>query len=206
MASTRVGLLGGTFDPPHLGHLVAAESARIALALDEVQFVVAGSPWMKEDYSDPEHRVRMTERAIDGDPHFTVNRTEVDRPGVTYTVDTLQALRAQDPGVTLFFLLGADAAARLPEWREVDKALELATFVVLTRPGYDTDPDDLAAEGLERVEMPAIGISSTDLRRRFAAGEAVRHLVPLSVEAYVREHRLYEAAPNRVPERTVEAR
>jgi nicotinate-nucleotide adenylyltransferase len=193
MPPRRIGLLGGTFDPPHLGHLVAAEVGRVSLALDEVQLVVAGSPWMKGDYSDPEHRVRMVEQAVADDPHLTVNRSEADRQGITYTYDTLQELTDREPDADLFFLLGADAAIRLSEWREIDKAIELATFVVLTRPGYDPPADEPLLAEAEWLEMPAIGISSTDLRRRFAHGLPVRYQLPAAVESYVREHGLYGA-------------
>ncbi len=190
----RIGLLGGTFDPPHLGHLVVAEVARVELALDEVQFVVAGAPWMKRDFSAAEHRVRMVELAVADHPRFTVNRTEVDRAGVTYTVDTLRDLRSRERDVELVFLLGEDAAAQLPEWKEVDGALRLARFVVLTRPGHEISGDDPRYERLERLEVPGIDLSSTDLRARFRAGGPVRYQTREAVIAYVREHGLYGAA------------
>jgi nicotinate-nucleotide adenylyltransferase len=193
-SARRLGLLGGTFDPPHLGHLVVAEVARVALSLDEVQLVVAGEPWMKGDHSAVEHRVRMVEIALDADPCLTVNRSEVDRPGVTYTVDTLVQLREGEPTAELHFLLGADAAQKLPQWKEVERSLDLATFVAVTRPGYHLVHDDPLLERVRELSVPHIDISSTDLRRRFAADEAVRYLVPPAVEAYVRERGLYGAA------------
>jgi nicotinate-nucleotide adenylyltransferase len=187
----RIGLLGGTFDPPHLGHLVVAEVARVELDLDEVHFVVAGAPWMKRDYSDAEHRVAMVEHAVADHPRFTVDRSEVDRPGITYTVDTLRTLAAAEPDAELVFLLGEDAAAALPEWKEVDGALVLARFVVLSRPGFEITGSDPRYDRLERLEVPPIGVSSTDLRARFREGGAVRYQTPAAVVAYIREHGLY---------------
>ncbi|MDP9021125.1 MAG: nicotinate-nucleotide adenylyltransferase [Actinomycetota bacterium] len=187
----RIGLLGGTFDPPHLGHLVIAEVARVELDLDQVQFVVAGQPWMKQRCSPSEDRVRMVELAVADDPAFHVNRSEIDRGCLTYTVDTLQELQAAISGAELFFLVGEDAAANMPEWREVDKALELARFVMLTRPGYDVELDGPILGRLERLTTPEIGISSTDLRARFRQGRAVRHQLPDAVIDHIRAHSLY---------------
>lgn len=189
----RIGLLGGTFDPPHLGHLVVAEVARVELELDATHLVVAGDPWMKEDISSTRHRVRMVELAIEGDACLRLNRTEVDRPGVTFTVDTLEELRAQEPEAELFFLLGADAAQKLPQWKEVERSLELATFVAVSRPGYDVAHEGPILSQIRVLEAPSIAISSTDLRRRFREGRAVRYQLPGAVEAYVREHGLYDA-------------
>lgn len=192
---SRIGLLGGTFDPPHLGHLVVAEVARVTLHLAEVQFVVAGQPWMREDFSPAEHRVSMVQLAAEDNPAFRVNRSEVDREGPTYTADTLEELTAEIPGADLYFLLGADAAAKMEDWRSVEKALELATFVAVTRPGYEVERKGSILGRLEWLEVPAIDVSATDLRRRFAAGEAVRYQLPRTVEEYVRQHGLYRAEP-----------
>lgn len=190
-AGRRIGLLGGTFDPPHLGHLVAAEEARVNLDLDAVHFVVAGEPWMKRRCSPAEDRVRMVELALEGNTDFVVNRTEVDRDGPTYTVDTLEDLRSRHAQVRLFFLLGADAAARVPEWKKGERCLDLATFVALTRPGYDLDLTGPTLEQVRRLEIPAIDVSSTDLRNRFRQGRAVRYQVTRAVEAFVRDRGLY---------------
>ena len=187
----RVGLLGGTFDPPHLGHLIAAEAARVELELDEVRFVVAGAPWMKHSYTSAAERVAMTQLAVEDDDAFTVNADEVGRSGPTFTVDTLEAMARDEPNVDITFLLGADAASQIGEWHEPQRCLELATFVVLPRPGW---PLDLAGPLLGRMtwlDMPLVGISSTDLRARFSEGRAVRHQVPRQVEEYVHEHGLY---------------
>ena len=188
----RIALFGGTFDPPHVGHLVVAEEARISLGLDEVRFVVAGQPWMRRSCSPGADRVEMTTLAVAGDPHFTVTSIEVERAGPTYTVDTLEALATAEPESDRFFVVGADAAARLPEWREVERCLALATFVVTTRGGYDVVIDDAFAPRVVVLEVPAIDVSSTDLRARFATGRAVRFQLPDAVERYVRERRLYE--------------
>lgn len=187
----RIGLLGGTFDPPHLGHLVVAEVARVRLDLDEVQFVVAGSPWMKDEWSPAEDRLRMVELATTEVEPFLVNRTEVEREGPTYTAETLEELHGADPRCELFFLLGADAAQRLGEWKQIDRALDHAAFVVLSRPGYSLAPDAPMLDRVRTLEVPQIGISSTDLRRRFREGDAVRFQVPDVVAAYVRDRRLY---------------
>lgn len=191
----RVGLLGGTFDPPHTAHLVVAEMARVALHLAEVQFVVAGAPWMKETCSSAQHRVRMVQLAIGDRQPFVVNRREIDREGPTYTVDTLQELTAEAPDLNLYFLVGADAVEKLPKWHEVDKCLELATFVAFNRPDFPVELEGPILGRVRWLEVPAIGISSTDLRQRFAAGQAVRYQLPAAVEAYVRVHGLYGAAP-----------
>lgn len=187
----RIGLLGGTFDPPHLGHLIVAECARVALDLHQLQLVVAGQPWMKQECSPVDDRLAMADLAVDGHDAFTVNRTEARREGPTYTADTLEELTAGDPDCRLFFLLGADAAQRLQAWKGIDRALDLATFVVVTRPGYRLDRDTPMLDRVRTLEVPRIGISSTDLRRRFRCGEAVRFQLPAPVEAYVRERDLY---------------
>lgn len=188
----RIGLLGGTFDPPHLGHLIAAECARVAFALDEVRFVVAGAPWMKERCSPAEDRIAMVELAIADEPAFAMSRREVDRAGTTYTVETLEELRQEEPDADLFFLVGADAAQNFDQWKDPERCLELATFVAVTRPGYSIDRSRPLLDRFEYLDVPEVGISSTDLRRRFREGAAVRHQVPVAVERYVREHDLFE--------------
>ncbi|MGH3441104.1 MAG: nicotinate-nucleotide adenylyltransferase [Nitriliruptorales bacterium] len=189
----RIGLLGGTFDPPHLGHLVAAECARVSLELDEVRFVVAGAPWMKERCSPAEHRIAMVELAVADEPSFVVSRREVDRAGTTYTVETLEELHEEEPAADLFFLVGADAAQNFDQWKDPERCLELATCVVVTRPGYEVDRSRPLLERFVHLDVPGIGISSTDLRRRFREGRAVRHQLPAAVERYVRAHGLFVA-------------
>lgn len=190
----RLGLLGGTFDPPHLGHLVVAECARVALGLTEVRFVVAGAPWMKEESATPGQRVEMTRLAVSADPPFSVDDREVRRAGPTYTVDTLTELSRAKPEVSLYFLVGADAVVRLAKWHRPADCLELATFVAVTRPGFPLDLDGPLLGRVRRLEVPPIGVTSTDLRHRFATGGAVRHQLPPAVEDYVRKRGLYGAS------------
>lgn len=189
----RVGLLGGTFDPPHVGHLVVAECARVELRLDEVRFLVARDPWMKSTSAAPEHRLAMVRAAVGDDRYFAVDDRELRRRGPTYTADTLAQLVTEEPDTRWVFLLGADAAAALDRWERIDEAEQLAEFVCVTRPGHEVP----ARAGLGRVDVPALEISSTDLRRRVAEGRAVRHLTPPSVDAYIRQHALYAGKPPR---------
>ncbi|MDX1620018.1 MAG: nicotinate-nucleotide adenylyltransferase [Nitriliruptorales bacterium] len=193
----RVGLLGGTFDPPHIGHLVAAEEARVALGLEEVRFLVAGDPWMKDQTGTSAQRVDMAELAVAGNDGLSVDSREIRREGPTYTADTLKELRQEEPGADWVFLVGADAAAHIAEWERVEDALAMAEFVAMTRPGYSFDRSGPLTSRVGVIEVPAVGVSSTDLRRRFAEGRAVRYQLPRSVERYVREHGLYGAAHER---------
>ena len=186
----RIGLLGGTFDPPHLGHLVVAEGVRDALGLDEVRLLVAGDPWMKSTTSPADDRVAMCRLAVADDPYLSVDDREVRRDGPTYTADTLRELRSAEPGVDWTFVLGADAAASLPDWERVDDAIDLADWVVIGRPGTAW-PQHAMSDRLIRVETPLIGISSTDLRERVAAGRSIRYLVPDRVRDHVHAHHLY---------------
>lgn len=191
----RVGLLGGTFDPPHLGHLVVAETARVELGLDEVRLLVAGDPWMKRGHSPPADRVAMARLAVADDPHLVVDDRETRRVGATYTADTLEELRTEEPGVAWSFLLGADAATKLPRWRRAADAVALARFVAVSRPGYPLELSGELAAGVVRLDVPHIEISSTELRRRFRDGGAVRYLVPAPVVAYIRQRGLYGSRP-----------
>ena len=187
----RVGLLGGTFDPPHLGHLVVAECARVELELDEVRLLVAGDPYQKSTTSTSEHRLAMVRAAVADDEHLTVDARELDRSGPTYTADTLAELTAEVPDTRWFFILGEDAAAGLSTWERVEEAFALATFVVVTRPG-DAAPDAATLpDEIVHLEIPQLEVSSTELRERFAARRATRYLVPLAVDAYARAHGLY---------------
>jgi nicotinate-nucleotide adenylyltransferase len=189
----RIGLLGGTFDPPHLGHLVVAECARVELGLDEVRLLVAGEPWMKSAVSDAHDRVALVAAAVTDAPGLVCDAREVGRPGPTYTADTLAELRAEDPDAEYFFVLGEDAAAALPAWDRIADAFALATFVVVTRPGNEP-PDEASLPGpIVHLEIPQLSVSSTDLRARFARGGATRWLVPPAVDAEVRRRGLYGA-------------
>lgn len=187
----EVGLLGGTFDPPHLGHLVVAEHARVLLGLDEVRLLVAGQPWMKDMITPADHRTAMVRLATADHDQVTVDDRETRRDGPTYTADTLEQLAGEQPDTRWTFLLGADAAARLDRWKRIDAARALARFVAVARPGHRLD----AVQGLSTLRVPLIGISSTELRRRFGDGGPTRYLLPTAVDDYVREHGLYGAGP-----------
>lgn len=191
--SRRVGLLGGTFDPPHLGHLVVAECARVELGLDEVRLLVAGDPWMKDRITPAPERVRLAEAAVRGDPYLTVDDREVVREGPTYTADTLEELCIEEPETGWWFLLGVDAANAIDRWERVDAAFALATFVVTTRPGYAAQLPEPYASQVQHLEVPRIDVSSSDLRERYRTGRATRYLVPDAVDAEVRSQGSYRS-------------
>ncbi len=199
--SRRIGVMGGTFDPIHHGHLVAAEEARWQFALDRVVFVPTGSPWQKPvGVSPAEDRYQMTVIATASNPAFTVSRLEIDHPGPTYTVDTLRRLRAQEPEATrLFFITGADAVLQILSWKEPDQVLDLAEFIAATRPSFDLErlvnevPG--AAGRVHRMDIPALAISSSDIRARAARGAPIQYLVPDGVARYIQKHALYRASP-----------
>jgi nicotinate-nucleotide adenylyltransferase len=189
---TRLGVMGGTFDPIHVGHLVTAEEALHQFALDEVVFVPTGRPWMKEHevVASPEDRYRMTAIGIDPEPRFRVSRMEVDRDGPTYTIDTLRALRAEDPEVELSFITGADAMLEIMQWKDAATLLDTARFIAATRPGYDIAAFD-AHPNVTAMHIPALAISSSDIRARVRDGRPIRFLVPEGVESYIRKEELY---------------
>ncbi|HKE68250.1 MAG TPA: nicotinate-nucleotide adenylyltransferase [Nocardioidaceae bacterium] len=196
-ARRRVGVMGGTFDPIHHGHLVAASEVQASFGLDEVVFVPTGEPWQKADrtISGREDRYLMTVIATASNPRFTVSRVDIDRPGLTYTIDTLRDLHKRLGDVDLYFITGADALAQILTWRDHGELFELAQFVGCTRPGHDVDDStlrDLPSRRVTLVEIPALAISSTDCRARVARGEPVWYLVPDGVVQYIAKHRLYE--------------
>jgi nicotinate-nucleotide adenylyltransferase len=190
----RTGVLGGTFDPPHMGHLVLGEQARAQLGLGRVLWVPAGEPWRKPHppVTPAEHRAAMTSAAIVDNEAFELCRLELERPGPSYSVDTLEELRARHPDDELVFIIGKDALDDLPNWRRPERLVELATLAVAVRAG---DEARVAPAGLdarvEWVDMPRLDISASDLRARAAGGLSLRYLVPPSVEAYIRDHGLY---------------
>jgi nicotinate-nucleotide adenylyltransferase len=194
----RLGVMGGTFDPIHNGHLTTAEEALMQFGLDEVVFLPTGRPWMKEhnDVSPPEHRYLMTVIATASNPRFSVSRIEVDRDGPTYTVDTLRALSAEEPaGTELFFITGADAMIEIFHWKDPEEILELAHFIAATRPGYDIAAFKAEAPAptsrVNVMNIPALAISSTDIRARVREGRPIRYLVPEGVKSYVEKAGLY---------------
>lgn len=196
-----IGVMGGTFDPIHFGHLVTAEAACEAYDLEEVIFVPAGRPPHKaaKDISDSQHRYFMTVLATIDNPRFTVSRVELDRPGYSYTVDTLRTLYAEYPEREIFFITGADAVLEICSWRDPWSVLELCHFIAATRPGYHLQSLDrlratLGEEHSQRVHpltVPALAISSSDIRERVQAGRSIRYLLPTSVENYIHKKGLY---------------
>ena len=189
----RLGVMGGTFDPIHHGHLVAASEAASLLDLDEVVFVPTGQPYRKDvnEVSPAEHRYLMTVIATASNPRFTVSRVDIERDGPTYTRDTLRDLHAQRPEDELFFITGADALAQILTWEGVEELWDLAHFVGVTRPGHELSGDGLPADRVTLLEVPAMAISSTDCRERTAAGEPVWYLVPDGVVQYIGKYNLY---------------
>lgn len=166
----RIGVMGGTFDPIHHGHLVAASEVAQSFDLDEVVFVPTGMPWQKTKVTEAEHRYLMTVIATASNPRFTVSRVDIDRDGPTYTIDTLRDLKAARPDAELFFITGADAIAQILGWRNHDELWELAHFVAVSRPGHVLSTEGLPSEDVSQLEVPALAISSTDCRARVREG------------------------------------
>ena len=190
----RLGVMGGTFDPIHHGHLVAASEVGHFFGLDEVVFVPTGQPWQKEDrqVSPSEDRYLMTVIATASNPRFSVSRIDIDRGGPTYTIDTLRDLRAQrGDEAELFFITGADALARMMSWQDVNELFALAHFVGCTRPGHRLTGDGLPEDKISLIEIPALAISSTACRARVAAGEPIWYLIPDGVVQYIAKRGLY---------------
>ncbi|WP_123370002.1 nicotinate-nucleotide adenylyltransferase [Cellulomonas sp. PhB150] len=189
----RLGVMGGTFDPIHHGHLVAASEAAATFDLDEVVFVPTGRPTFKLDQQVtlPEHRYLMSVVATASNPRFTVSRVDIDREGVTFTVDTLRDLKDTRPDAELFFITGADAIEQILTWKDAEELFSMAQFVAVTRPGHTLTVDGLPRDRVHVLEIPALAISSTDVRARAQAGKPVWYLVPDGVVQYIAKHRLY---------------
>ena len=198
----RVGILGGAFNPPHIGHLVCAQEALVQLRLEKVVFIPVGEPPHREIEQDPgaEARLRMCEYAIAADERFALSRIEIDRVGPAYTVDTLRELAERRPGDELVLLLGGDQAAALPEWREPEEVLRLATVAAVAREGTVREHilDRLAGlhggEGVVFFDMPRIDVSSSLVRRRVGQGKPIRYLVPDAVADYIESKGLYRVS------------
>lgn len=193
----RLGVMGGTFDPIHHGHLVAASEVQAWFGLDEVVFVPTGQPWQKlERHVAPaEDRYLMTVIATASNPRFSVSRVDIDRPGPTYTIDTLRDLRAdRGEGWDLYFITGADALEQIFTWRNLDELFELAHFVGATRPGHDLSDTGLPEGKVSLVEVPALAISSTECRERVSLGEPIWYLVPEGIVQYIAKRGLYRSA------------
>src|SRR5580698_1700172 len=190
----RIGVMGGTFDPIHHGHLVAASEVGHFFGLDEVIFVPTGQPYQKTGriVSATEDRYLMTVIATASNPRFSVSRVDIDRPGETYTIDTLRDLRAErGPGAEFFFITGADALAKMISWRDADELFRLAHFVGCTRPGHRLTLSDLPPESVSLLEIPALAISSTECRERVLSGRPIWYLVPDGIVQYISKRGLY---------------
>jgi nicotinate-nucleotide adenylyltransferase len=197
----NIGVLGGTFDPIHMGHLIVAEEVRTRLNLAEVLFVPAGQPWLKpgSSTSAAEHRVEMVRLAITDKPYFKLSTMEIERPGPSYTVDTIAELQGQlGAEAELFFILGCDSLAGLPQWRESFRLIKMCRLVAVPRVGYavpDLKSLEVAISGLSQrvilMDKPEIDISASGIRNQVAQGLSIRHLVPQPVDEYIRQHKLY---------------
>lgn len=198
----RIGIMGGTFDPIHFGHLVTAEEARINFELDKVIFVPTGNPPHKKDYevTEPEHRYLMTALATNSNPFFEVSRIEIERKGYSYTVDTLnQLVEIYGKDTSLFFISGADAVLDILTWKNIKGVLDVCTFIAATRPGYPVkklkdkleEIKKLYGKDVYLLEVTAIAISSTEIRRRVKEGRSIKYLVPEGVEEYILKNGLY---------------
>ena len=199
----RVGILGGTFDPPHLGHLLIAETARVALQLEPVLFIPAGEPWLKsgQQITPAKHRMRMIELAVADNPHFHVCACEVRRSGATYTVDTLRELRCAYPDATEFyFIVGSDVLPQFHRWKEPEAILSLCRLAVIERPGGPADamaalqerfPAEMADGAVVSLAGPRVDFSASELRRTLTAGQSARYQIPDAVAEYISEHDLY---------------
>ena len=204
-SSRRIGILGGTFDPPHLGHLLIAETARVALGLESVLFIPAGEPWLKsgQRITSATHRLCMVQLAVSGNPDFCVCDCEVRRSGASYTVDTLRELRHAYPNDTgLYFIVGSDVLDQFHRWKEPDSILELCRLAVIERPGGPVDgmaalaekfPDAAASGEVISVAGPRVDFSASELRRILAEGQSVRYQVPDAVAEYIKQHELYRS-------------
>ena len=196
-----IGVLGGTFDPVHNGHLIIAEDARVKLGLERVLFVPAGEPWLKGhmNIASGAHRLEMVRLATAANPHFIVSTVDLDRAGPSYTEDTLDDLRRDlGEGVNLYFIVGVDALAEFPTWRHPERIVQMCSLVAVKRPeslDVNVEPLERSMPGIANriisLDNPLIDISSTDIRRRIAAGLPITNLVPPAVERYILEHALY---------------
>jgi len=198
----KFGLLGGTFDPIHLGHLIIAETVREHLKLSKVIFIPAGQPWLKADreITAAEHRLRMVEIAISGNPYFEVSTYEIDKPGPSYSVDTVAYERSRiGPDAELYFIVGCDALAELPRWHEPARLVAMCRLVGVGRPSVPKPKIKALEEAIPGIsprinllDEPQISISSSEIRERVGAGISIRYLVPPEVEDYIYEHKLYK--------------
>lgn len=184
----RIGLYGGTFDPPHIGHLLIAEETRLQLELDEIWFIVAATPPHKEGTSKSEDRVEMVREATKDNPYFKVCTIELEREGKSYTIDTIRTLKQRYPNEGFYFLLGADMIEYLPKWYKIDELIDEIQFIGMKRSGYSVK----TTYPVEIVDIPIFDVSSTLLRERIYKNQSVRYYINQSVLKYIKEHRMYE--------------
>jgi nicotinate-nucleotide adenylyltransferase len=192
MSKIRLGVMGGTFDPIHYGHLVAASEAASAFGLDKVLFVPTGEPWQKQTITDADHRLAMTKLAIAGNSLFEISTVDVLRGGPTYTIDTLREIHESNPEADLYFITGADSIAQIDSWKDSSQIWPLAHFVGVTRPGHSLEVPKSAAGDVSLLEIPALAISSTDIRARVESGKPIDYLLPDSVIDYIHANNLYQ--------------
>ena len=198
----RIGVFGGTFDPIHMGHLIVAEDARAALELDKVLFIPAGQPWFKSyrKITEAHHRLAMVQLAVKDNPLFDVSDIEVERSGPSYTVDTLQELHELYSDAELIVILGLDALREIDRWHQPSRVFQMASVAGMARPGATLDPSVLhaaipgASSRMRLLDSALIDISGTDIRKRASAGQSIRYRVPVEVERYIYDNRLYTAA------------
>lgn len=192
MSKIRLGVMGGTFDPIHYGHLVAASQAASAFKLDKVLFVPTGEPWQKQTITDAEHRLAMTKLAIAGNSLFEISTVDVRRAGPTFTIDTLRDIHESNPEADVFFITGADSIAQIDSWKDSSQIWPLAHFVGVTRPGHSLEVPKSAAGEVSLLEIPALAISSTDIRARVESGKPIDYLLPNSVIDYIHANHIYQ--------------
>lgn len=192
MSKIRLGVMGGTFDPIHYGHLVAASEAASAFGLDKVLFVPTGEPWQKQTITDADHRLAMTKLAIAGNSLFEISTVDVRRSGPTYTIDTLREIHESNPEADIYFITGADSIAQIDSWKDSSQIWPLAHFVGVTRPGHSLEVPKSAAGDVSLLEIPALAISSTDIRARVESGKPIDYLLPDSVIDYIHANNLYQ--------------
>ncbi len=190
---SRIGILGGTFDPPQNGHIDVARSVADKLGLDTVLFVPAGDPWHKNEQASAEDRLAMVQRAIAGIDRISLETVDIDRGGPTYTVDTLRDLQTKYPHHELYFILGDEAFAKILSWKDAEQLGSLAQFVVVSRDGLDVEVPSFLASRVNLLEIPTLPISSTICRERIRSGDSLENLVPARVAEYIEEHQLYRS-------------
>lgn len=194
MSKLRLGVMGGTFDPIHNGHLFAANEVANIFKLDQVIFVPAAEPWQKSSFSSAAHRLKMTVLATKSNKKFKVSRVDLDRSGPTYTVDTLRDLRKAHPDAELFFILGSDALSNIETWKGVDELWSLAHFVAVSRPGHPFKLPKSPIDAISVLEMPSLAISATNIRERVNQARPIDYLLPSRVVKYISRHGLYQGS------------